>query len=401
MKVRAIGSFFLVGILLSPLAWIVLDGPKVAYAEILGGIVAMGYLVSKRQAMAWTRVAPALFFISVYAACAYIVREPRDLFPFQAVLLLSFYGFLTGLCLRRISEDGQQGAVASALVWFALILAGIALIIIMTPGSAKIISSSEGGELSRANALNENGVTYLRFFNIVNIIIGLISFTLFGLSLFPILLTAGTVPIRLLALGAITLAAYINLQIATRTTFTASALASGLILALVFRKVPFRRRLIFGAITIVLTIAGYFYVTRNKDVFRFLGNRFADASQDSRIAIWKESLHILVRTPDGSGIRKLTTHSWAHNMFLDVGLANGWIALGAMLGLCSVAFFFAWRASRRGGFSESSPNVIMLAWLISGFLALMVAPPLLPLLAMLFIGTAYFSPYASSSNLEW
>jgi hypothetical protein len=264
-------------------------------------------------------------------------------------------------------------------------LAFVALLIILTPGSARIISSSAGGEISRANALNDNdAVSYLGMFSIVNIIIGLIPFTLFGLSLFPVLLTAKTLPIRLLALGVITLAAYINIQIATRTTFAASFLSSILILMLVVRQVPFRRRLIFAAMMGFIALGGY-----------------VDVTQDSRIMIWKESLHILVRSPDGSGIRKLTSHSWAHNMFLDVGLANGWLALGAMIALCGVAFFFAWRCFRRGGFAESTANIIMLGWLISCFLALMVLPPLLPLLAILFLSLAYFAPYESSFMPEF
>jgi hypothetical protein len=401
MRIRPIGTFFLVGFLLLPLAWMVLDGPKVAYAELLGGTVGFTILFWRRQAMAWTRIAPALFLVSVYVICAYVVAEPRDVFPFKSAIFLSFYAFPTGLCLRRLSDDGYERAVASALVLFALSLAGIALEILLTPGSARLVTSSAGSEISRANAFGENSaIVYLGYFSIVNIIIGLIPFTLFGLSLMPLLLTAKAFFIRLIAFCAIALAAYINIQIATRTTFAASVLSSIVILIMVFRKVSFRRRLFFGAMLSAMAVFGYIYITRNKDIFRFIGNRFADVSEDSRIVIWKESLHILINTPDGGGISKLTTHSWAHNLFLDVGLANGWLALIAVLALCGVAFFFAWRSSRVGGFTESSSNIIMLCWLSSGFLASMALPPLIPLLAMLFIGLAYFAPYVTFSAGE-
>jgi len=332
----------------------------------------------------------------VYAYCSYLIQEPRDTFPYKAALVLSFYGFLTGLCLRRIASDGQQSTVAFALVCFALCLAYVALVILLAPGADRIISSSAGSEISRANTNENEAVTYLGLFSIENIIIGLIPFTLFGLSLFPVLLTARNLPIRLLALGVMILAAYINLQIATRTTFAASMVSTVLILMLVVRQVPFRRRLVFAGMLILMSIGGYIYVTRNKDIFHFIANRFGDVTQDSRIMIWKEALHILVRTPEGSGIRKLTSHFWAHNLFLDVGLANGWFALAAIIALCAVAFVFAWRCFMRGGFADSTANIIMLGWLISSFLALMVLPPLPPLLGIFFVCLAFFAPYESS-----
>jgi O-antigen ligase len=145
--------------------------------------------------------------------------------------------------------------------------------------------------------------------------------------------------------------------------------------------------------------AGFIYVTRNKDIFQFLGNRFSDVSQDSRLTIWKESLHILAGAPDGRGIRNLTTHVWAHNLFLDVGLANGWIALFAIMAFCATGFFLAWRSSRQPDFSEGPMNIIMLGWFLAGFLSLMVLPPLLPLLAIVYISLAYFAPYRTGHAL--
>jgi len=357
--------------------------------------MAIGCLFLKRQMMAWTRVAAALFFGLLYAVCAYVVREPRDLFPYQAAVVLLFYAFPAGLCMRRLSEDRHENAVAWAFVCFSIAMAGVAMIILQTAGPTRIVSeASVGAEMSRSNAASEmNAVYYLRYFSISNIIIGIIPFTVFGLSTFPIFLTARMYTLRMGVLCAIALAAYVNIQVATRTTLAACALSSLIIIPLVLRAVSFRRRLLFAVISAATMIAGYIYVTRNKDIFQFLGNRFSDVAQDSRLTIWRESLRILADTPDGAGIRRLSSHVWAHNLFLDVGLANGWIALGAILALCGVGFFLTWRSSREPDFAKSSANIIMLGWLISGFLALMVMPPLLPLLAMLYIGLAYLAPY--------
>ncbi|HMD61189.1 MAG TPA: hypothetical protein VKG78_07140 [Opitutaceae bacterium] len=399
MRLRGIGIFLLVCLLLAPLAWIVLNGPKVAYAELLGGIVAMGCLFLRRQPLAWVRAAPALMCGLVYAVCAFVEREPRDLFPYQAAVLLLFYGFPTGLCLRRLSQDGHDRAVAWALVCFSIAMSAVAAVILQEAGAARIVSEAGvGAEMSRSNATNEmSAVYYLRYFSITNIIIGIIPFTVFGLSMFPILLTARALTIRLGALCAIALAAYVNIQVATRTTLAACALSSVIIIPFVIRAVPFRRRLLFGVTFFAMIVAGIVYGTRNKDIFHFLANRFADISEDSRLTIWRESLRILANTPDGGGIRRLTSHVWAHNVLLDVGLANGWIALGAVLALFCVGLFFAWRSTREPGFSESSANMIALGWLLAGMLSLMVLPPLLPLLATVYIALASFAPYRSTS----
>jgi hypothetical protein len=350
--------------------------------------------------MAWLRAAPILFSGLVYAVCAFVIREPRDLFPYQAAALLLFYGCLTGLCLRRLSRDGQQTAVSLALLSFSIAMGAVALVILITAGPERIVSDvSFGADMSRSNAASElNAVYYLQIFSITNIIIGIIPFTLFGLSSFPILLTERSKTLRLGVLCAMAIGAYVNIEVATRTTLAACLVSSAVIVALVIRAVSFRRRLLFGVAMFALTIAGYLYATRNKDVLHFLARRFADITEDSRIVIWKEALRILASAPEGSGIRRLSTHVWAHNLFLDVGLADGWIALAAMMALCGFALLFAWRTSREPDFSYSGTNIIVLGWLISGLLALMVVPPLLPILAMLYIGAAYFAPCKTPST---
>lgn len=400
MKLRALGTFILVGLLLLPLAWIVLNGPKIAYFELAGGLLAAACLAVKRQPMAWLRALPILLCGLAYAVCAYVIREPRDLFPYQAATLLLFYGCLTGLCLRRLSRDGQQTAVSLALLCFSIAMAAVALVILVAAGTDRIVSeASFGAEMSRSNASSESSaIYYLQIFSITNIIIGIIPFTLFGLSTFPILLTERSKALRLGVLCALALAAYVNIQVATRTTLAACLLSSALIIALVIRAVPFRRRLFFGASILSIGVAGYLYATRNKDIFHFLAHRFTDVSEDSRLVIWKEAMGILANAPEGSGIRRLTTHVWAHNLFLDVGLADGWIALLAMMAFCAVALFFAWRTSREPDFSKSGANIIVLGWMVSGLLALMVLPPLLPILAMLYVGAAYFAPYRTSRS---
>ena len=347
--------------------------------------------------MAWLRALPILLCGLVYAICAYVIREPRDLFPYQAAVT----------CFSWV-PDRPLPAEAFARWPANRGFIGPALLLDRHGGDRPRHSRHRGtgsdrlrGELWRRDVALElrqrvDAIYYLQIFSITNIIIGIIPFTLFGLSTFPILLTERSKALRLGVLCALFVAAYVNIQVATRTTLAACLISSAVIIALVIRAVPFRRRLLFGVSIAAIGVAGYLYATRNKDIFHFLAHRFTDVSEDSRLVIWKEAVGILANAPEGSGIRRLTAHVWAHNLFLDVGLADGWIALAAMIAFCAVALFFAWRTTREPDFSKSGTNIIVLGWMISGLLALMVLPPLLPILAMLYMGAAYFAPYRAS-----
>jgi O-antigen ligase len=133
-------------------------------------------------------------------------------------------------------------------------------------------------------------------------------------------------------------------------------------------------------------------------------DRFAAMGSDSRLGIWSEAIKILQRTPDGHGIRQLQSHEWAHNLFLDVGLTDGWIAIVAMVLLYGGAFFLAWRCVRTANFFDSGANVIMFGWLMASFVASMILPPQLAFLATMHISLGFFAPYrvpALAAKPEW
>ncbi len=384
-------SFLLVCVLLFPLAWTICNGPKVAFAQVAGGLVALAWLASKRHLWALLRLSPFLLAGMIYAFCAYVSAEPRDTYPYQAALVLLFYGLPTGLCLRRLVQRDQDGPVAWAMLAFAIGMTAIGFVILNNPEVQRITAVSAGG-FQRTNGTDDNAIAYLHLFSISNVIIGIIPFTLFALAAVPLALTARSWTLRVAVGAAAILAGYANVQIATRTTLMATVLSGIAVFALAFRSIPWRRHVVYGASLAALLLAGAGYVGMKSDRFQYLVGRFSEMGSDSRLDIWSEAVGILERTPDGHGIRQLQSHEWAHNLFLDVGLTDGWIAIGAMMALYGGAFYLAWKATRTPGFFAAGANVMMLGWLLSTFVASMILPPQAAFLATMHFALGYFTP---------
>ena len=384
-------SFLLVCVLLFPLAWTICNGPKVAFAQVAGGLVALAWLASKRHLWALLRLSPFLLAGMIYAFCAYVSAEPRDTYPYQAALVLLFYGLPTGLCLRRLVQRDQDGPVAWAMLAFAIGMTAIGFVILNNPEVQRITAVSVGG-FQRTNGTDDNAIAYLHLFSISNVIIGIIPFTLFALAAVPLALTARSWTLRVAVGAAAILAGYANVQIATRTTLMATVLSGIAVFALAFRSIPWRRHVVYGASLAALLLAGAGYVGMKSDRFQYLVGRFSEMGSDSRLDIWSEAVGILERTPDGHGIRQLQSHEWAHNLFLDVGLTDGWIAIGAMMVLYGGAFYLAWKATRTPGFFAAGANVMMLGWLLSTFVASMILPPQAAFLATMHFALGYFTP---------
>jgi len=305
-------SFLLVCVLLFPLAWTICNGPKVAFAQVAGGLVALAWLASKRHLWALLRLSPFLLAGMIYAFCAYVSAEPRDTYPYQAALVLLFYGLPTGLCLRRLVQRDQDGPVAWAMLAFAIGMTAIGFVILNNPEVQRITAVSVGG-FQRTNGTDDNAIAYLHLFSISNVIIGIIPFTLFALAAVPLALTARSWTLRVAVGAAAILAGYANVQIATRTTLMATVLSGIAVFALAFRSIPWRRHVVYGASLAALLLAGAGYVGMKSDRFQYLVGRFSEMGSDSRLDIWSEAVGILERTPDGHGIRQLQSHEWAHN----------------------------------------------------------------------------------------
>lgn len=389
-------AFILVCTLLFPLSWTICNGPKVAFVQLIGGFIALSWLAYKRQILALIRVGPFILAGILYAFMSYASAEPRDTYPYQAAVMMLFYGIPAGLCLRRLVEEGRGRAVGWAMMAFAAGMSLVGLIILKNP-EVQRITAEASGSFQRTNGSEGEVIMYLRIFSISNVIIGIVPFTLFALAAFPAALTSRSLTLKLLVAASAVLAAYTNIEIATRTTLMAAALSTIAVMALAFRSMSWRRLLGFGVGMLILLGAGVGYITRKSDRFNYLLDRFSTMGSDSRLGIWSEAIRILERTPEGHGIRQLQSHEWAHNLFLDVGLADGWVAIVAIGAMYCGVFFFTWKTVRITGFFDSGPNVIMFGWLLATFFASMILPPQAAFLATMHLALGYFAPFRAPS----
>lgn len=384
--------FLLTCTLLTPLAWVILNGPKPALIEIAGGLIALGWLARKGQLLALRHVFPFLAAGIVYATAGYIAADRNDLvmYSYQMAALLLFYGLPAGLCLRRLAERGDERQVAGGLLVFAIGMALISLVILRLP-EVQRITGETAGTFQRTNG-DENEITYLRFFSLSNIIIGVIPFTLFAVAALPAALTTRSLPLRLFVCVTVVVAVYANVMIATRTALLAGAVAAAVVLLLSWRHVPRRQWLYFAGAVSVIALVATFYFRQNDARLSYLIERFGAAGEDGRLPIWSEALALVLRFPQGQVAGHLQTHSWAHNLFLDVGLTNGWTAIAAVMAMFAWVYFQVTRRLLAGRFFDSTSNVIMLSWLLATSFAGMIQPPQPAFLALLHLACGFFAP---------
>lgn len=391
-------TFLLSLALLMPLAGVITNYPQPALLEIAGGVLALSWLAAQGQLLALRHVLPFLAAGVVYAACGYIAADRLDLvmYSHQMALLVLFYGLPAGLCLRRLAETERGDQVAAALLVFALGMAAIFLVILRLPEVQRITGESRG-VFQRTNGDEDQAIVYLHFFSLTNIIIGVIPFTIFALAAIPAAMTTRSPLVRILACAGTVLAAYVNLLIATRTALLAAALSTALILGCALRRISVRRWLLFGAALAAPAAVAVLYFRQNTERFSYLLERFAEAGDDGRIEIWSEAAGLVLRFPAGQSAGKMQSHSWGHNLFLDVGLTNGWVAIAAVLAMFACVYLFVLRRLWRGNFFSLSANVILLGWLLATSLAGLLQPPQPAFLTVLHLACGFFAPFRKTA----
>lgn len=388
--------FLLACWLLTPLAWIVLNGPHLALLEVVVGMSALAWLAAKGQVFALLRLIPFLCAGFLYAFTAYVANDRPDLvmYSYQTALLLLFYGLPAGLCLRRLAQ-GEGSGVGCALLVLAIGMAAISLLILRLP-EVQRITGEVTGSFQRTNG-EEDTIVYLRFFSITNIIIGVIPFTIFGLAALPLALVTPYLGLRVLAVTAVGVAAFANILIATRTALLAAICSSVVVLILALPTVPARRWLISLGVVMIPGVVAVAYFGGETERFNYLLSRFAEAGNDGRLGIWAEGWALLQRHPGGQAAASLQSHSWAHNLFLDVGITHGWVAVVAVLAMFVYAYYQVARRLLGGGFFASAANPLMLGWLIATSFAGMMQPPQPVFLAVLHLAAGYFAPVRRSA----
>ncbi|BET68685.1 hypothetical protein ASA1KI_36030 [Opitutales bacterium ASA1] len=368
-----------------PLAWVTLSGP-VQGAMLLGmGVLALFEAVRLRRTRDLLALWPMAILVLIWSAWGQKLNmaPPIDLLPPRPFLTAFVFASAAGVCIREYAKRSQAQTLLG-LQAGALFLTAIGVYIAFSGEAAEAVSV-DGGQVIRENP--EFGFTILGVFNADNIVVGIISYTIYAALMLPLVLLEIPVLASIGCLGLSGLALALNLKLVTRSVFLALAVGIATVVFTLLRDRAHLNTLLLLRKTVIVTCLaaiGLAAVALAPSGFDLFTDRLADSTEDPRWDIWAESIRIIPQMPWGDGYKMLTLHFWAHNVILDAALFNGIPGLIVMIGIYSL---IVWRVARaffaRG--VATRPVEVYLVACTAGLLAVqMLMPPMLQLSTFLF-----------------
>ncbi len=293
---------------------------------------------------------------------------------YKDILLISYYGLVAGICLSKHASR-QQEAVILALAVFSTVMVAFGIYILRIAGMDKLVFIGNAG-VERGNITDR--LAFFRFFGIANVLIGIIAYTIFSFSWLSTFLTKLNFKVKVIAAVGFLLAVYANTLTLTRTNFAALAVSFAITYCLQLKSAPemLIRPTLIKIIGTVLGVYGMFVFLTFQDGLDSISSRFAETGKDSRLEVWGEAISLALKFPIGGGIDHLTSHLWAHNLFLDVALTAGWFGVLPVLGL-TITIAFSWIRLLKQPHSLANPLLIfMFSCTLMVFIAAMIHPPL-------------------------
>jgi len=382
--------------LLFPLMLVFMQGPSMSAELALGAAFAFAGLFLTRNVRELKRVFPYLGVMVVYLASAYYWLDAANDLSARYTLGLICYLIPAGLFLRKLVDRGQGGAVLVGTALFSLCLAAVGLEVLRTVGVENIVKTV-GLDLSRSN-VDSNSFTFLHYFTIVNVIIGMSTFAICALAGSVALFLNVPVGAKIVVALGFCVALYTNVQVLTRGAVVSAGLGVFCAFPLVAVNMGARRFIRYSLVGICLFggLAAYALTTNGavNEKAHALLQRISETGDDTRLLHWHEAAGIIQHNLLGGGRRFMQTHTWAHNLFLDTALSTG------IPGLISVALclFLAFARIARvllQGRRELHPIfVVFLAQFLAVFVLCMTSPPNIPLFGFLLLGAGFFaSPF--------
>ncbi len=380
-------------VLLLPIFWSILIGPAELKVYLVVGILAVIELAQadliRSLRLAW----PIPLLVGVYLIGGWVAPatelEARTYGVTQALATVC-YGVPAGLCLAFWNRK-EPGAVLLAFGLFALALAAAAIALIQTVGVGNIIKLTSSSFV-RANP-DDQVIDFLWIFRSENVIIGIIPMTIFALASLPLLLLPGWKLEKSLLIIAAIAAGYANIMVVTRTTLVAAALTCLCIFTLLYiKRVIKRSRMVLVFLVFLVMIGSGVMVAGGSFFSRLLDPltaRLSEIQDDGRFAGWQESGVLIWDNPVGSGkVRPLSTY-WAHNLFLDCGLTNGWLGIAAMVVLYGLMAHSMLRTIQTPGDLRQPLVLVLVSEFVAIFFIAMTQPPNASLLAFSYLCCCY------------
>ena len=384
-------SFLVIGVLFLPMVLVIMGFPLnlVIMAAAAGATAELGrHGLLPRLARSWPVYVGTVGWIvlNLYTG----IPSEENLFNTRYAFFSLTYGIPAGYLIHQYQRSGGDRWALFGYICVSIGLV-LAVLYIIRVGSVTISVDSDSGVTNRS-AENNNVINYLRFFEIGNVMMSSISFTIFGFSL-PVLAFM-RVRWHSLALGLATYGACLLVlqKLLTRTAFVAGSLASVIVFILVMRKEGGhlnrrRRLLVIGVLAAATFIGGT--VLLNVPEFAILMARIRESGEDSRHVLWREAWDNILNKPWGGGTNGMITGGWAHSMILDFALYNGFLGMFLMLLVFGVAWYRCWRLSQDRDAMDNALAVTMVTTLIAITIAEMITPPFFGLILFVYIFIGY------------
>ncbi len=372
-----------------PIAWITLSGPLLGGVLLLAAGGAVAEVIRLRRVQDLVAAWPLAILVALWCVWGVFAEVPPadDLLPPRDFALCFVFATAAGVCIREYSRRSQTGTLV-AIQAGVLLLVTIGVVIGFSPQAADAVSVS-AGQIERDNPLH--GMTLFGIFKADNIIVGIISYTLYAALLLPLVLLELPAPVSLVCVAASALAVALNLKLLTRTVFLALPIAAALVLFIMLQdrrsiSTSLLLRKIF--VGVALAIAGAVALTAATGDLSLFLDRVTESTDDPRWDIWRESMRIIPGFPWGGGYRTLTLHDWAHNLFLDAALFNGLPGMAIMVAI----YLLVWRRAATHCFAPGIARRPVDVYFITCIGALaavhMVMPPMLQLTCFGFLAHA-------------
>jgi len=327
----------------------------------------------------------------IQAVLTFAVTAENETIDFRSLIILPAYVILVGVHLAKVYRRDGGTLEAVGFLAFAAVLAFCAFQLVKAAGPDNILRMQDG-ELFRQNPDYE--VQYLWILRSANVAIGIVPATIFGLACSSLLLVRAQSLLAIAGVLVACAAAFVNALVATRTALIAAA--CGLFAVGGFAVLRLKRGRWAVVAGLALMMVAITYVRYElPSLLDPIAHRFFNIEQESRFEIWAESWDLLRAFPFGGGGDALTTHLWAHNLLLDIGLSSGIFALLTMSGLLAIAVLGWFRWLPRGSCFEHPLGVLLLSTFVSLMAASMSMPPQFAFVSFLLMVGVFASEMAS------
>ncbi|MSU35316.1 MAG: O-antigen ligase domain-containing protein [Pedosphaera sp.] len=381
---RAIVYFLFYSLLLTPLGWITVNGIYHRQTFLIVGVISMGFVAFMGLLPRMAQNFALFVFVALFGLFTRYFPQVET-YDWKDILTGTFYAVTAGTVLGAARERRSALSLVTALVALAASTTFIAILMVRSAGGAGALRNEYEMEVETA------GILFGGLMGDKNVVIGVIPMTTCSLSLLPFVILQPFRWLNLLLVPTIAAALYVNVAVASRTALTVALITTMGFLIYAIRQGSQRGRYAVAVIlsaAVVIPVSGLIFPSIEQYLEPVI-KRFAHVAEDGRLSLWGEGIDLLIRNPFGNGIQQFTQHQWAHNLFLDVGLNGGIVAIAMVAGYHLLALIISRRFHQMKLLDPATPEAVLFMFALSIFLCAQVLVPLTMFIVMIVLMCAY------------